>query len=310
MARITMTEALKSFNDPKVSGVAEEIVSVDELLGLIPVTPINGSSITVNGETTAGDIEEIAVNAAITAINGSVVTPTTFNWTAYVGDALVDAQVVAAAGAGVPVTDIMAREVTSKANHIGRKVKEDFGKNTATRGIKGFNALASTVLGASSGRDFSLELMDELLDKVQTTNGAQADFIVSTPKARRKFFSLVRALGGTGYEYVTMNDRRYVTYNGILWLINDNLPTTEVATTDASGAITGGALQSIYAGRFDDGSQKVGLSLIHPNTVPGGVQVTPLGQSQGYFAHQTRVSLMIGNALFNQKALVRLASIN
>src|SRR5574343_570402 len=109
MAKLTMAEALKSFNDPKVAGVAEEIVSVDELLGLTPVQAINGSSITVNGETTAGDIQEAAINAAITAVNGSVVTPTTFDWTAYVGDAVVDRQILAAAGAAANPVDIMAR---------------------------------------------------------------------------------------------------------------------------------------------------------------------------------------------------------
>lgn len=299
MAKLTMTEALKYVNDQVVAGVAEEIVSVDELMGVLPVYAINGSSVTVNGETTAGDVEELAVNAAISAVNASGVTSTVFNWTAYVGDAIVDRQVIAAAGSAANPQDLLAREIISKAGAIGRKVKADMGKGTATRGIKGFHQLASVNL-TGSARNLSLDLIDELLDTVKSGTGRDADFIVSTSLMKRKAFALMRALGGATPEFVQLdNGRRVPMIGGTYWFVNDELPDEDTGST-----------QSIYAGLLDDGSQKVGLGLIHPNTVPAGVEVEDLGASQGYFARQARVSMMVGNALFNQKALVRLADVN
>jgi hypothetical protein len=88
---------------------------------------------------------------------------------------------------------------------------------------------------------------------------------------------------------------------------NTFLKTTETAN---GAALTGGNLTSIWAGVFDDGTRKVGLSAIHPDKCPGGIQVQDVGPMESKDARLWRVKQYVNLANFNRRGLARAASVN
>ena len=126
---------------------------------------------------------------------------------------------------------------------------------------------------ASAGQAISLALLDQLLDLVKSKDG-QVDWIMLPARTLRNYKALVRALGGiTETMAFTMPNgttRNVSVYEGIPMFQNDYLSVVETAN---GAALAGGALTSVYAGCWDDGSNKVGVSMIHPIAVPAGIQI-------------------------------------
>jgi hypothetical protein len=96
-------------------------------------------------------------------------------------------------------------------------------------------------------------------------------------------------------------------YNGIPMFQNDYLSIVETAN---GAAVTGGALTSIYAGCFDDGSGKIGQSMIHPEGTPMGFDVTMVGAAESKDETIARVKSYSNFVNFNRRGLARLTSIN
>ena len=125
----------------------------------------------------------------------------------------------------------------------------------------------------------------------------------------RAYKVLLRALGGTAADWVvTLPDgRTTIGYEGIPIFKNDFMPVTETAN---GAALTGGALTSVWAGCFDDGSRKIGVSGIYPEGVPAGVQVEYIGGQENKDSKIWRVKQYANFASFNRRGLARLTSIN
>ena len=125
----------------------------------------------------------------------------------------------------------------------------------------------------------------------------------------RAYKVLLRGLGGTPADWViTLPDgRTTIGYEDIPIFKNEYLPVVETAN---GAALTGGALTSVWAGVFDDGSERVGVAGIHPASVPAGLVVHPVGYKEDKDEDIWRIKQYANFASFNRRGLARLPSIS
>lgn len=309
MASQTLAEAAKLINNEIVMGVAQDIISINPMYSVLPFTPYDGQAILVNRENALGDAGVYAVDATITHKAAATFTQVPFTATKLIGDAEMDGLVRAqSSSAGV---DQVAVEISSKAKSIGRLFQT--GIATGTGVSPQMNSLHSLCdsgqyTTASAGQALSFALLDELCDLVKAKDG-QVDWIMMPNRTMRAYKVLLRALGGTPADWiVTLPDgRTTISYEGIPIFKNEYL---SVAETANGAALTGGALTSVWAGVFDDGSQKVGISGIHPASVPAGIVVEPIGAMEAKDTMIWRVKQYANFVNFNRRGVARLTSIN
>ena len=90
-------------------------------------------------------------------------------------------------------------------------------------------------------------------------------------------------------------------------LARDWIGITETAN---GAALTGGALTSVWAGCWDDGTRKTGITAIYPEGVPAGIDVSRVGTSETKDEEIYRLKWYTNMAIFNRRAIARLPSIN
>jgi hypothetical protein len=311
MATQTLAEAAKLINNQIVQGVAEDIITTNPMWAAMPWTGYEGQAILVNRENALGDAQHLAVGSAITAKAAATFTQITFSATTTIGDAEINGLVAAqSSGAGV---DQLAIEISSKAKSVGRLLQTGIASGTGVSPqLNSLHTLcdAAQYTTASAGQAITLVLMDQLLDLVKSKDG-QVDWLMMPARTLRNYKALVRSLGGVtetmAYTMPNGTTRNVSVYEGIPIFQNDYL---SVAETANGAALTGGALASVFAGCWDDGSNKVGCSMIHPIAVPAGIQIETVGVAETKDEVITRVKSYSNFALFNRKGMARLTSIN
>jgi hypothetical protein len=311
MATQTLAEAAKLINNQIVQGVAEDIITTNPMWAAMPWTGYEGQAILVNRENALGDAQHLAVGSAITAKAAATFTQITFSATTTIGDAEINGLVAAqSSGAGV---DQLAIEISSKAKSVGRLLQTGIASGTGVSPqLNSLHTLcdAAQYTTASAGQAISLVLMDQLLDLVKSKDG-QVDWIMMPARTLRNYKALVRTLGGVtetmAYTMPNGTTRTVSVYEGIPIFQNDYL---SVAETANGAALTGGALASVFAGCWDDGSNKVGVSMIHPIAVPAGIAIETVGVAETKDEIITRVKSYSNFASFNRKGIARLTSIN
>ena len=311
MATQTLAEAAKLINNEIVQGVAEDIITTNPIWNAMPWTGYEGQALLVNRENALGDAQHLAVGGTITAKAAATFTQVPFTAVTTIGDAEMNGLVQAQSqGAGV---DQLAVEISSKAKSVGRLLQTGIATGTGVSPqLHSLHTLvdATQYTSASAGQAISFALLDELLFKVKSKDG-EVDWLMMPARTVTSFRSLVRALGGiTETMIFTMPNGRTRTvdaYNNIPIFTNDYL---SVAETANGAALTGGALTSVYAGVWDDGSQKVGVSMIHPMKVPAGIQVEKVGVAETKDEMIVRVKSYSNFASFNRRGIARLPSIN
>jgi hypothetical protein len=311
MATQSLVEAKRLINNEIVRGVAADFITVNPIFEILPFTGYDGQAIVVNRELTLGATEVASVGATITttAKAASTFTQKTFRATKLIGDAEMDGLVQAqSASAGVDQT---ALEIALKAKHLGRLFQQ--GMATHDGNTPNMNSLDSMVddtmyTTASTTQTLTFALLDELLDLVLSKDG-EVDWIMMNGRTMRAYRVLLRGAGGTPGEWMIEmpSGRKVMGYENIPIFKNNYLPVTETAN---GAALLGGALTSVWAGNWDDGSQKVGLSAIHPSSVPGGIVVQYVGPQESKDVDIWRVKQYANMALFNRKGLARLTSIS
>lgn len=311
MATQTLAEAAKLIQNQIVQGVAEDIITTNPMWNAMPWTGYEGQAILVNRENALGDAQNLAIGGTITAKAAATFTQVPFSATTTIGDAEINGLVKAqSSAAGV---DQLAIEISSKAKSVGRLLQT--GIATGTGVAPYLNSLhtlcdAAQYTTASTGQAISLILLDQLLDLVKAKDG-QVDWIMMPARTIRAYKALVRQLGGVtetmAYTMPNGTSRTVSVYEGIPIFQNDYL---SVAETANGAALTGGALTSVFAGCWDDGSNKIGVSMIHPMSVPAGIQIETVGVAETKDESITRVKSYSNFALFNRKGLARLTSIN
>ena len=311
MATQTLAEAAKLINNEIAAGVAEDIITTNPVYNVIPWTGYEGQAILVNRENALGDAQVLAVGGTITAKAAATFTQVPFSATTIIGDAEMNGLVAAqSSGAGV---DQLAIEISSKAKSVGRLIQTGIATGTGT--APQMNSLHSLVdsgqyTTASAGQALSLGLLDELLNLVKAKDG-EVDWIMMPARTLRAYKALVRSLGGVtetmAFTMPNGTTRNVSVYEGVPIFQNDYLSVTETAN---GAALTGGALTSVYAGVWDDGSNKVGVSLIHPIAIPAGIQVENVGAAEAKDEQIVRIKAYANFASFNRRGIARLTSIN
>jgi hypothetical protein len=318
----TMAQAALLVNDELVRGVAEDFITINPMYSYLPWTGYDGQAIIVNRELTLGKAGVLAFgttstdNALVSTHKGAATfTSKTFTATKLIADAEMDGLVQAqSVSDGV---DQIAIEISSKAKNIGRLFQTGMATGTGTspqmNSLDSMNdgtqvTTASTTGG--TGDSISFVLLDELCDLVKSKDG-QVDWIMLPSRTLRAIKVLYRGLGGAmPYDVLVMPDgtsRSVYKFEDIPVFKNEYLSVEETAN---GAGLTGGVLTSVWAGVWDDGSRKVGLSAIHPAAVPAGIVVHPVGYKEDYDQEIWRIKQYANMALFNMKGLARLYSIN
>jgi len=309
MATQTLAEAKKFINDDIISGVAQDIITVDPMYSVLPWTGFSGQGIILNREDVLGDSDFYGVGDTITANAPASYVQKTFTPTKIVGDAEMDYMVQATSVSdGV---DMQAQEISSKAKSVGRKFQKGIAVGTAAgNDMESFHTLcdAGQYTTASAGQALDFTLLDELEDLVLAKDG-QVDWIQMAKRTMRSYLALLRSANGTpGSWIMTLPDGRKVAeYNGVPIFKSGHLSVTETAN---GAALVGDALTSVWAGCWDDGSNKIGISAIHPISTPAGLSIQRVGTVADRDAEIMRVKMYANLALFNRKGLARLTSIN
>jgi hypothetical protein len=311
MATQTLAMAKLLINNEIVRGVAEDFISVNPIYDVLPFTGYDGQGLIVNRELTLGPTEIANVGAVIssTAKTASTFTQKVFKATKLIGEAEMDGLVQAqSSSAGV---DQVALEISLKAKSLGRLFQTGMATGTGTAPqMNSFDSLcdATQFTTASTTQELSFLLLDELLDLVLAKDG-EVDFLMMHKRTIRSYKVLLRALGGTPADWVVTlpGGREVMGYEGIPIFRNDYLTITETAN---GAALTTGALTSVWAGCFDDGSGKVGIAGVHPATVPAGIMVENVGAQEAKDVTIWRIKMYANFALFNRKGLARLPSIS
>ncbi len=234
-----------------------------------------------------------------------------FTSTTTIGDAELNGLVAAqSSSAGV---DQMAVEVSSKAKSVGRLLQGGMATGDGTgANLNSLHTLcdASQFTTASAGQALSFELLDELLALIKAKDG-EVDFLMAPQKIINAYRTLVRALGGVNetmaFDMGNGRSRNVDVYNNIPIFVNDYL---SVAETANGAALTGGGLSSMYGGCWDDGTRKIGASMIHPAGTDVGINVEMVGAKETADESIVRVKSYSNFANFNRRGLARLPSLN
>lgn len=304
MPTVTLAESAKLTQDQLVAGLIETIVEVNPLYEMLPFTEIEGNALAYNRELALGDVQFLGVGGTITAKNPATFTKVTSELTTLIGDAEVNGLIQATRS---DYTDQTAVQVASKAKSLGRQYQTSMitgdGTGDSFSGMLALVAVSQTIYAGANGGQLTFPLLDQLLDLVKDKDG-QVDFIMSSASMRRKFFELLRALGGaTINDVITLPSGRTVpVYRGVPWFVNDFIPTNQVRGT--SGAVC----TSIFAGTFDDGSNKYGIAGL---TAKGaaGLRIQNVGPKENADETITRVKMYCGFANFSQLGLACLAGL-
>ena len=308
MAIFTLAELAKRAPEEITQGVIENIIDVDPMNLVLPYTPYAGTGISVNHENVLGNAQVLAVDGTITAKAQSTYTTQTYSATTIIGDVESNG-LLAAQGAGV---DEVASQVMRKAKSVGRLFQTGVATGTGTSPqMNSLHSLCDSgqYTTASAGQALSLPLLDELLMLVTLDN---PDFIVMPKRTFASFRALYAAAGGVTPDYLRDQFGKaaglsVMEYLGVPVFRNDFL---SVAETANGAALTTGALSSVYAGCFDDGSKSKGISAIYPEGSDAGIMVENVGAQEAKDNSIIRIKQYANLANFGVKGLARLTSIN
>lgn len=304
MATVTLAESAKLCQNMLVQGVIENVITVNPFFDVFPFREIEGNALAYNRENVLGDVQMLGVGGTITAKAAATFTQITSSLTKIIGDAEVDGLIEATRS---NFTDQKAVQIASKAKSAGRKYQDQLingvGTNDEITGLLALVAAGQTITAGTNGAVLSFELLDQLIDQVTDSDG-QVDFLMCNRSVIRKYFSLLRALGGASInDTVTLPSGAQVpAYRNIPIFANDWIPVNQAQGT------SGSVCTSIFAGTFDDGSMTKGIAGL---TAMGaaGIRVKEIGESHTTDESITRIVWYCGLANFNEKGLAMLKGV-
>lgn len=294
MASITLAEAGKLSLDMLISGIIEQIITVDQFYEMMPWLGIEGNSLAYNREAVLGDVQVLGVGGTITAKAPTTVTKVNSNLTTIIGDAEINGLIEATQS---NIQDQETIQVAGKAKSAGRKYRDMLLNGTGAAdqfsGLLSLVPAGQQVNTGTNGAVLSYDILDQLIDLVKDKDG-QVDYIQMAGRTIRSYFALLRTAGGASIgEIITLPSGKQIpTYRGIPIFKNENMPTNQT-----KGATT--TCTTILAGTFDDGSQKYGMSGLTARA-NAGLGVERVGTSQTKDEKITRVKWYCGLALFNE----------
>ncbi len=293
---MTKAEAAKLTNDLLLRGVIETIVRESELLTRLPFMEVTGTSVTYNRESTmpaAGfyDVGDTWSEATPTF------TQVTANLKILGGDADVDNFIQATYA---DPNDIEAEVIGNRAKAIAHVFSDSFFNGDTALNPKAFDGLTKVlngtgqeVVAGTNGGQLTLDLMDQMIDKVMP---GKPDALFLSRRTRRKLSSLRRDSGNLLETGVDAFGRRALFYDGIPLIIDDFISDTQAHGT--SGAVC----SSVYAVKFGQGVGVMGLE-------HGGVQIEPVGELETKDASRWRLKWYAGMSVFSMLGVARVKGI-
>lgn len=295
MASVTLAESAKLTQDLLISGIIETIVTINPIFDVFPFMEIDGNALSYNRENALGDVQFLGIDGTITAKSAATFTKKTAALTTIIGDAEVNNLIQATRSA---YTDQKAAQIASKAKSIGRQYQTTMisgdGTSDSFEGLMTLVPTGQMVATGTDGANLSFDILDNLMDLVKDKDG-QVDYMMMPARTIRAYFALLRALGGASIgDTVTLPGGRQVpAYRGVPIFRNDFIP------TNLTKGGTNGTCTNIFAGTFDDGSGKIGLSGITASGA-SGLRVTEIGESETKDNSITRIKMYCGLALFSE----------
>ena len=300
MPSLTLAEASKLQQNPLIQGVIESIVTTNQMYDVFPFQTIAGNAVSFNRELALGDADFIGIGStpanappnAITAKSPTTSAPDSARLVAIVGDAEVDHFEMTTM---TNPNDLQAIQIAGKAKSIGRKFQDTLINGNATAVPNSFDGLALKVplsqrVGVA-GQAYSLEILDSLIDLIKSKDG-QVDYFLMNSRHIRQHLRILRSLGGANISEVANlpGGGTIMAYRGIPIFRNDWI---RLDTTGAKHEA------DIYAGVWDDGSKKIGLSGITSEN-QSGIFVTQVGEKEDTNDVITRLRFYCGLALFSE----------
>jgi len=296
MASVTLAESAKLSQDLLLTGIIENIVTVNPIYELMPFMEIDGNALGYNRENALGDVQFLGVGGTITAKAAATFTAVTSSLTTLLGDAEINGLIEATRS---DKQSQIGAQVASKSKSLARQYQDTMINGDGTSNT--FIGLSSLVpagqkigAAAAAGSNLSFDVLDNLIDLVKDKDG-QVDYMMMPSRTRRSYFALLRALGGAGInETMTLPSGRQVPmYRGVPIFVNDYMPVNQTQGTSTS------ICSSIFAGTFDDGSGKYGISGL---TARGsaGIRVENVGTKESADERIIRIKFYCGFANFSQ----------
>lgn len=306
MPSLTLVEAAKVQQNALIQGVIESIVTVNFMYQRMPFDQIVGNALLYTRENALAGVAPIGIGGGSNAVPAAAKTPATFTpvttpLKAMIGDALVDHFIQTTSS---NTNDQTGLQVASKAKSLGREYQRQLilGNSSVNAlefdGLEVLTPAGQTILAASA--DLTFDYLDQLLSMVKAKDGA-VDFLMAPDIAIRKYYALLRGLGGAGIgEVITLPDGQQIPlYRGVPIIRNDWIPVEGTApnkTTD------------IYAGTFDDGSRKVGIAGL-TSIVQSGIFVSGVGEAEESNDIITRLRFYASLAVFTELGIAKLDTV-
>lgn len=312
MPSITLPESGLLSQNELVSGLIESIVTVDRFFEFVPFDGIEGNALAYNRELTLGTVATVGVGEDIgpgasgglnlaerqAAKDPATFTQVTSSLTTIMGDAEMNGLIQATRS---DRTDQTGTQIQSKAKSAGRKYQNMLingvaGANNEFAGLLTLvpNSQKCTAEVTANGDNLTFKILDELIDLPIDKDG-KVDYIIMPKRTHRSYLQLLRDSGGTTPgDVINMPDGTQIdAYRGVPIFVNDFIPKNQVKGASAAVATT------IFAGTFDDGSQKIGISGLTARN-QSGLFVENVGISHTKDEHIWRVKWYCGLALFSE----------
>ena len=306
MASVTLAESAKLSQNDLAAGVIENVITTNQMFQLLPFDGITGNALAYNRENALGAAAVAGVGTTLgsTHKNAATFTNISTSLTKIIGDAEIDNLIQATrSGDG---NDQEAVQIASKAKNVGRQYQRMLingsGASNEFAGLAALCPTSQTKNVATNGGALTFELMDEAADLIKDKDG-MVDYVTMNTRTRRKYRSLLRALGGASIsEVFTLPDgREVIAYSSYPIFANDWIPINETQGTASNTS-------SIYMGTFDDGSRAYGIAGLTAES-EAGINVVFVGESETKDERITRVRWYCSLALFNEKGVSRIKGI-
>lgn len=290
-------EAEKLSADQLERGVIEEVIDRDDLLALLPFSPINGKSLVYNREKTIAEGAFLSVYEDIEE-SASTFDEITAVLKTLAGQVDIDKFLIETMG---DTNDQVAIQLAQKAKGMGRQFKRTFFTGDSATNPKEFDGVRKLVTAdqtlsmGTNGGALSLSALDELKDSIP--NGADA--FVFRKGTYRAYKALLRAAGGTTPQMIMIENFGMVpAHDGIPILISDFNPAGEVQGTSTNTA-------SIYAMRLNEVD---GIHGIYGGP-SAGFRLEDLGTSFTRDTHRWRMKWYLSLVQKSTKSLSRLKGV-
>ena len=297
---LLQAEADKLSNDMLVAGVIENIVTSDQLFGILPFKPVNGRTYRYNRELTLGGADFLAVDGTVNE-SAATFTEVTQVLKRIIGDVDVDnfLQTVQS-----DVSDQAGVQISKKAKTVGRTYAENLingdegGTPTEFDGLIELCPAGQSFAVGTNGAALSFDQLDQLIDLVKV--GEQRVFIMNS-RTRRSFMALARSVNGANIENLNFPGivGPVTAYRGIPILRNDYIPLDQVQGTET-------AATTVFLAGLDEDEGLCGLMA----QGQGGIEVEDIGPVQNKDSRRYRVKWYAGLALHSELAMACATGIN